>query len=294
MPRLPLLLATGLAIAAICDPATRALAAKPLPGAGTAATLAAVAPPSAKPAAARTTASSSPAAPSVCPPPGFDSAADFDMANFIASGPWYAAEQNEVFYQPRDTLFCVRAAYVPRDPKGDLSKGVAVINTANRGSVNGPSMGSAGGGFMGIVAFPDTASPEAKANPKTQASKLRVLPSFLEVAFRAKPSAPLISGPYWVVASSGPDLSKPGSWAVISGGAPTNKGAEGTDTCRTGRAGPQTFLDINGSGLWLFTKEADAGAATVAAARNAAANLGFDTSSLLSVVHKGCAYPPVA
>lgn len=231
-------------------------------------------------------------APPTCPPPGFDSLPDFDLAAFVAAGPWYSLEQNEVFYQPKDALFCVRAAYLPRDKSGDLSKGLTVYNTARRGSVTGPSIGSSptGGGFDGILAFPDPTQ-AARASPKTAASKLRVLPSFLEFAFKLKPSSSLISGPYWIVASSGPDLSAPDAWAVISGGPPTNP--SGDDACRTGRAGPQTFLDINGSGLWLFARDPEAGAEVVGAARAAAANLGFDVGTLLPVQQKGCAYPPL-
>jgi len=244
-------------------------AAKPLP--------AAVAAPVAAAAAA--------AAPSACPPAGFDSLADFDLAAFARAGPWYSVLQNEVFYQPKDQLYCVRAAYVPRDP-ADFSKGVAVLNTANRGGVAGPAVGSSasGGGFAGIVAFPDAAA--AKANPSTGASKLRVLPSFLEYAFKLKPGSSLISGPYWIVAAA-PDL----SWALISGGAPTNPS---NGKCRTGRAGKQTFLDINGSGLWVFAQDPLAGAAATAPALAAAAALGYDTSTLLPVTQAGCSYPAVS
>jgi apolipoprotein D and lipocalin family protein len=220
-----------------------------------------------------------------CPPTGFDSLPNFDIAAFVESGPWYALEQQEVFYQPKDQLFCVRAQYVPRDPK-DLSKGIAVINTAAQGSVTGAPVGSSdtGAGFNGIVAFPDAAA--AKKNPATGASKLRVLPSFLESAFKLKPSNPLISGPYWVVAAA-PDL----AWAVISGG-PPNRPSNGK--CRTGRAGVQTPLDINGSGFWIFAKNPAAGSEVLVPARAAAEALGYDLSVLLPVQQSGCQYPALA
>jgi hypothetical protein len=223
------------------------------------------------------------ARPPKCPPAGFDSLANFDTAAFIAAGPWYALQQNEVFYQPKNSLFCVRAAYVPRDAAGDLSKGINVLNTANTGSVTGPPMGSSasGGGLMGILAFPDKAA--AKKKPSTGASKLRVLPSFLEAAFKLKPTSNLISGPYWIVAAA-PDL----AWAVISGGPPT-KASNGK--CRTGRAGVQTPLDINGSGFWIFSRDP---AGDPAPARAAAEALGYDLSTLLPVAHAGCTYPAIA
>jgi lipocalin len=238
--------------------------------------------------AARTTPVAAAAAPATCPPPGFDSLPDFDLPRFVAAGPWYALEQNEVFYQRKSDLFCVRAVYTPRNP-ADLSAGLVVRNTARRGSVTGAEMGSsaAGGGFAGIVAFPDTTA-AAKAKPSTAASKLRVLPSFLEPAFRLKPSSSLISGPYWIVAAA-----RDMSWALISGGPPTNPS---NGACRTGRAGAQTFLDINGSGLWVFAREPlGAGAAQAKVeARAAAQKLGYDLSTLLPVEHEGCVYPSAA
>ena len=219
-----------------------------------------------------------------CPPPGFDSITGVDLPRFISSGPWYALEQNEVFYQRKDSLYCVRALYTPRDAS-DLSRGVVVRNTARRGSVTGPEVGSSasGGGFSGIVAFPDATAPKGP----TSASKLRVLPSFLEAAYRLNPSSSLVSGPYWIVAQA-PDL----SWALISGGPPTNVSG---GACRTGRAGAQTFLDINGSGLWIFARDPIQGASQmVTEARAAAVKLGYDVSTLLPVQHAGCVYPAAA
>ena len=50
--------------------------------------------------------------PVVCPPPGFDSVANFSLAKYI-SGPWYVQQQMLVDYGPagggESELFCVRA-----------------------------------------------------------------------------------------------------------------------------------------------------------------------------------------
>lgn len=116
-----------------------------------------------------------------------------------------------------------------------------------------------------------------------------MLPSFFEGLYQLKPILPGISGPYWIVASSG-DSTAPDAWSVISGGPPTTPS---NGACRTGRDGPQTFLDINGSGLWIFTRQPVPSAATVDAARNAAKTLGFDLTPLVNVVQAGCTYPAV-
>ena len=73
-------------------------------------------------------------------------------------------------------------------------------------------------------------------------------------------------------------------WAIISGGQPTIKvpGEEGV--CKNGEA-------VNGSGLWLFTREAVAEAAVVEVMRAAAAERGFDLSVLNPVLQAGCTYP---
>ena len=171
-------------------------------------------------------------------------------------------------------------------------QGTIVYNTANEGSVTGRQVGTipnanATGPFgqTGIVAYPE---PYPK-NATTAASKLRVLPSFFEGLYTLKPFLPGISGPYWIVATSG-DTTAPDAWSVISGGPPKTPS---NGACRTGRDGPQTFFDINGSGLWIFTRQPVASAATIEAARTAAKALGFDLTPLVNVTQAGCTYPAV-
>ncbi|KIY97278.1 hypothetical protein MNEG_10685 [Monoraphidium neglectum] len=211
-----------------------------------------------------------------CPPPNFDSAPGLDLTKFI-DGPWYPQEQMPVFYQPVDSLYCVRAVYSPIDP-ANLKAGIRVLNTAKSGSVDGKPMGSSGGaaGLNSIVALPSTGS------GPTAASKLRVGPGFLQPFARLPNLGDLVYGPYWVVA-----FADDYSWAIISGGPPkvSTPGA-----CSAGRPSGQSFLDINGSGLWLFSrKPEDPGAVKVMRAKAAA--LGFDLSVLKPVTQKGCTYP---
>ena len=192
-------------------------------------------------------------------------------------------------------LYCVRAVYKPRDP-ANFKKGTVVYNSANEGSVTGKqvgtvpdtnatSTGNSFGGQTGIVAYPE---PYPK-NATTAASKLRVLPTFFEGLYQLKPVIPGISGPYWIVATSG-DTTAPDAWSVISGGPPTTPS---NGACRTGREGPQTFLDVNGSGFWIFTRQPVPSAAVVEAARTAAKAIGFDLTPLVNVEQAGCTYPAI-
>jgi hypothetical protein len=51
------------------------------------------------------------------------------------------ATQVPVSYQPAEELYCVRALYTPLD-QTNLSAGLRVANSANRGSVSGPRSGT--------------------------------------------------------------------------------------------------------------------------------------------------------
>lgn len=91
-------------------------------------------------------------------------------------------------------------------------------------------------------------------------------------------------GPYWVVAFGG-------EWAIISGGAPTQQGQNGT--CKTGSSGPAALLtnpNGNGEGLWLFFREPTPAAPLVQSVRDVAASKGFDLSVLVPVPQQGCTY----
>ena len=119
-------------------------------------------------------------------------------------------------------------------------------------------------------------------------------PSKLAVGPRFVPSA--LYGPYWVVAvspgyvppgtdeDSGTDATAGYRWAVVSGGQPTVPGKK-KNTCRTSLRG------VNGSGLWIFTREPTPSREVVEEARAAARDLGIDLSEMRAVTHEGCEYP---
>jgi len=195
-----------------------------------------------------------------CPPAGFDSVKDFDLARYI-SEPWFVQKQIPVQFQPEDTLFCVRAEYIPIDPENPLD-GVLVRNYANRGEVNGPPTGTSGAGgpsaFPGrfIASVPDPEDP----------SKLNVGFALSETA-----TTPLFGGPYWVVAIDEDDY----QWAIVTSGPPTEASGEGK--C------------ITEDGFWLFSRmpvDPD----STAVMMEVADGLGLDTEKLLDVPQEGCEY----
>merc|ERR1712203_1182886 len=93
---------------------------------------------------------------------------------------------------------------------------------------------------------------------------------------------PATYGPYWVV-FAGPDEDNY-EYGIVSGGAPKIPGASGAG-CIAG-----TEDDTNGSGLWLFTKDAIPKPETVKMLKDKASELGFDASVLQPVEHEGCTY----
>ena len=70
----------------------------------------------------------------------------------------------------------------------------------------------------------------------------------------------------------------------MSAGPPRRQGEDGK--CVTG-----TERDLNGSGLWLFTKDPQPPSTVVDMLRNKTSALGFDLSVLVPVEHEGCVYP---
>ena len=164
-------------------------------------------------------------------------------------------------YQPVDTLFCVRAQYIPVDSSKPLN-GVTVRNYANRGAVNGPVVGTsgAGSGFPGRL----VASVPNKNDP-----------SKLSVGIAAPISnRPLFGGPYWVVA-----IAEDYSWAIVTGGAPRTATPEG--------------LCFPKEGLWFFARSpVDVGA--TAQMQQRAEQLGLDTSVMVPVEQEGCSYEGAA
>eukprot|EP00879_Flechtneria_rotunda_P010125 GHRR01010583.1.p1 GENE.GHRR01010583.1~~GHRR01010583.1.p1 ORF type:complete len:163 (+),score=29.12 GHRR01010583.1:228-716(+) len=77
-----------------------------------------------------------------CPPASLDSVANLDLQKYIAA-PWYSLAQVEVTFQRANEFYCVRARYIAEDPN-NITKGINVINYANRDRVNGPSIGTSG------------------------------------------------------------------------------------------------------------------------------------------------------
>ena len=122
---------------------------------------------------------------------------------------------------------------------------VGVYNYANVGEVNGPVHD---GNICAVV--PDTTEP----------AKLAVGPCFL-------PSS--LYGPYWVVLA-GPDPLNY-EYALISGGQPTINTGNG---CKTGEG-------VNGSGLWVFSRDSVAPQSQIDMVIAQAKQLGYDTSVLL-------------
>eukprot|EP00877_Chromochloris_zofingiensis_P014166 jgi/Chrzof1/9002/Cz03g32150.t1 len=214
-----------------------------------------------------------------CPPKGFDSVKNFNLTKYIAA-PWYVQQQVPLTYQPKNTLYCVRAKYVLIDPK-NTTKGLKVLNYANTGKVNGPAMGTsgaAGNQTFELNAIPSP-FPSAKA---TAASKLLVAPSFVLQRF---PPAAVVNmrggGPYWVVAVGASKNKTLGyDWAIITGGNASNA---------TGKGCIPTARGDNG-GFWLFHRQPVAPAAALAEMKKTATGLGLDTSVLVAVQQKGCTY----
>ena len=119
--------------------------------------------------------------------------------------------QIPIIFQPVNTLFCVRAEYVPINPSNPLG-GVLVKNYANKDRVNGPTTGTSGSGGAGSFLVRFVAS---VPNPSD--------PSKLSVGF-ALPggNSPFFGAPYWIVAAD-PNY----QWAIITGGVPTTPTGNG-------------------------------------------------------------------
>eukprot|EP01023_Acetabularia_acetabulum_P013266 TRINITY_DN1635_c1_g1_i1.p1 TRINITY_DN1635_c1_g1~~TRINITY_DN1635_c1_g1_i1.p1 ORF type:complete len:254 (-),score=44.37 TRINITY_DN1635_c1_g1_i1:1289-2050(-) len=212
-----------------------------------------------------------------CPPADFNSLQDFTLDNLVQyiAAPWYVQYQMPSSQLPEDDLYCVFTQYIPLKPD-DITYGVKVLNYANQGQVNGPPMGTsgAGGGSLQLIAIVPDGS---------QLSKLRVGLPALRFAER------ITFGDYWIVAAQPSQNTTIGfDWAIISAGAPKTATDNG---CRTGSSIPAIErVQINGIGLWYFTREKVASEETISALNEAAKNLGFDTSVLKKVEQDGCLY----
>lgn len=193
-----------------------------------------------------------------CPPPGFDSvpASAFNLSAWVEH-PWFIQEQMPVVYQPLSDFYCTRARY-----KLVSDTEVEVYNSASTGGVEGSGNPSDGFGPLKAV-IDDLDDP----------SKLKVGPPFL-------PST--MYGDYWVV-FAGPTEDNY-EYGIVSGGPPKNVGEDGK--CIAG-----TEAELNGAGLWLFTKDPMPDPSVVDMLRNKTSELGFDLNVLSPVEHEGCTYP---
>ena len=129
----------------------------------------------------------------------------FTLAAY-AVHPWYVQQQMTVRYQPEDTLYCVRASYT-LEPDGSVS----VLNTANRGAVDGARQNPTLTRLRAVVADPRAtshppsswsalvSSPGSRTGPTGSSPRPRSSPGLLATP-RAKattgPSCPAVNPTY--------------------------------------------------------------------------------------------------
>jgi len=169
---------------------------------------------------------------------------------------WFVQKQQVNSYQPRESLFCVVATYENESRTVPFFSGT-VVSVYNYGNLNGVNGQNQNDGQVLCAREPDN----------TKSAALLVAPCFL-------PN--FLAGDYWVVA-----IGDNYEWAIISGGQPTEKFADGCTTKEDG---------INGSGFWFFTRERVASEETIAMMDAKAKSLGFTTSRMIKVEQEGCNY----
>ncbi|CAB9513308.1 expressed unknown protein [Seminavis robusta] len=188
----------------------------------------------------------------------------FDLNSYVEKS-WFVQKQQVNPYQGEDALFCVVATYKTR-----ADGYVQVLNSANRGSVDGEEIRPNQDDFFTQLCA-----------EQLSGGKLRVGPCLLNLV------ADLIHGPYWVLA-----VGENYSWAIVSAGAPDQYRktvSGGKNLCTTSSS--TCFLDINGSGLWLFTREQEASDETISIMMATLRELGVYAGDLKDVAQTGCTYP---
>lgn len=195
-----------------------------------------------------------------------ETAPNVDLDAFV-SQPWYVQQQAENTYTLRDYDQCVTAQYVQKGYKTFWGYDIGVYNVARN---------AAGEEMVGeLCASTSTTKGESSG-------KLQVAPCFLPKWF---------AGPYWIVDYQEDPVD---GYALISGGQPTtivpssqddddveaeDCGLDGTSPCcKTGDG-------VNNSGLWIFTRQANATQELVETVRQIAKQKGFATSVLFNVTH---------
>ena len=190
-----------------------------------------------------------------------------DLAEWIRAS-WYIAEQQINGYQSEEDLYCVVASYLNQTEekkKVPLFSGtvISVHNYENKNRTNGPVDSTDKNIPSGLC---------ARAKNESRPSELLVAPCFL-------PN--FAAGPYWMIALGEDAETGKYTWAVVSGGKPTEKFPDGCTTKETG---------VNGSGLWIFTRSQIARPGDVEAAKKALQQLGYTTSRLKTVAQEACKY----
>jgi len=193
-----------------------------------------------------------------CPQVSPLSAAEFDVDSYIAKS-WFIQKQQVNPYQNEDQLYCIVATY-----DSTATEFIQVSNYGNNNAVNGPPQNSDNNGaFSSLCA------------KQIDGGELAVAPCLFGGVFD------YTAGPYWVLAVA-PDY----SWAIVSGGQPDQPRPGNTCTTKAG----DSFLDTNGSGLWLFTREQVAPAATIEAMETKLTEMGVFAGDLKNVTQEGCLY----
>ncbi|CAB9522169.1 expressed unknown protein [Seminavis robusta] len=193
---------------------------------------------------------------------------DFNVTKYIEKS-WFIQKQQVNPYQSEDQLNCVVATYNERDDGF-----IEVQNAGKTGGVDGAAQNS------------DTDSVfSSLCAQQVEGGSLQVAPCLFQVAFSA------VAGPYWVLAVGEDDAGDDYTWAIVSGGQPTEvkETVDGRTFCTTKQG--SSFLDTNGSGLWLFSRQPVADTQTIAAMEAKLTEMGIFAGDLLPVEQNGCTYP---
>jgi len=194
-----------------------------------------------------------------CSELGIEPVENLDLAKYTEKT-WYIQKQQVTPYQRESQLFCVTATYEPR-ANSDF---IEVLNYGNNDEVNGsPQQSDSSGWFSGLCA------------KQAIGGDLAVAPCFFGHFFD------WFAGPYWIIA-----VAEDYSWAIVSGGPPTEPREGGTCTTKEG----SSFLDINGSGLWLFTQDQLPADGVVEGMLQTLSDMKIYTGDLKDVVQEGCTY----
>lgn len=184
---------------------------------------------------------------------------NFDLDKYI-SKTWYIQKQQVNPYQKENQLYCVTATYkILADRPGYIS----VINQGRNNGIDGP--------------FQNSGPSLCAKNQTKDTGYLKVAPCVNDFFFN------LISGPYWVIA-----VDDDYEWAIVSGGQTKNVRQQNPTLCTTSNS--TSFFNINGSGLWLFTRTPVATQSVIDKMEKMLVDMGVYTGDLKNVVQDGCKY----